>query len=79
MDTNYDGSTSRMDRQSGGILANRPVSNRKRDLDELLASAPEGALVVVDQKRKIGSLALRRARKAGRRRPPARTRRTRGL
>ncbi|MEE1210140.1 MAG: IS110 family transposase [Parafannyhessea umbonata] len=51
--------------RSGEVLANRPVSNRERDLDELFASAPEGALVVVDQKRNIGSLALRRARMAG--------------
>jgi len=51
--------------RSGEVLANRPVPNRERDLDELFASAPEGALVVVDQKRNIGSLALRRARKAG--------------
>ena len=51
--------------RSGEVPANRPVPNRERDLDELFASAPEGALVVVDQKRNIGSLALRRARKAG--------------
>ena len=48
--------------RSGEVPANRPVPNRERDLDELFASAPEGALVVVDQKRNIGSLALRRAR-----------------
>jgi len=51
--------------RSGEVLANRPVPNRERDLDELFVSAPEGALVVVDQKRNIGSLALRRARMAG--------------
>ena len=51
--------------RSGEILANRPVANRERDLDELFASAPEGTLVVVDQKRNVGALALRRARMAG--------------
>lgn len=53
--------------RSDEVLANRPVSNRERDLDELFASAPEGALVVVDQKRNIGSLALQHARKAAQR------------
>lgn len=51
--------------RSGEVLANRPVANRERDLDELFASAPEGTLVVVDQKRNVGALALRRARMAG--------------
>ena len=41
------------------------VANRERDLGELFASAPEGTLVVVDQKRNVGALALRRARMAG--------------
>ena len=51
--------------RSGEVLANRPVANREADLDALFASAPEGTLVVVDQKRNIGALALRRARLAG--------------
>lgn len=51
--------------RSGEVLDDRPVANRERDLDGLFASAPEGALVVVDQKRNVGALALRRARMAG--------------
>lgn len=51
--------------RSGEVLANRPVANREHDLDGLFASAPEGTLVVVDQKRNVGALALRRARMAG--------------
>lgn len=51
--------------RSGEVLANGPVANREGDLDALFAAAPEGTLVVVDQKRNIGSLALRRARLAG--------------
>jgi transposase len=50
--------------RSGEVLDDRPVANRERDLDELFASAPEGTLVV-DQKRNVGALALRRARMAG--------------
>jgi transposase len=51
--------------RSGEVLDDRPVANRERDLDGLFASAPEGTLVVVDQKRNVGALALRRARMAG--------------
>jgi transposase len=51
--------------RSGEVLDDRPVANRERDLDGLFASAPEGTLVVVDQKCNVGALALRRARMAG--------------
>ena len=49
----------------GEIALNAPVANRERDLDELFSSAPGDALVVVDQVRNIGSLALKRAAAAG--------------
>jgi hypothetical protein len=45
----------------GEIALKAPVANRERDLDELFSRAPDDALVVVDQVRNIGSLALRRA------------------
>lgn len=47
------------------MLASAPVRNREAELDALFASAPAGTLVVVDQFRNIGSLAVRRARAAG--------------
>jgi hypothetical protein len=53
------------DRRGGGIALNAPVANRERDLDELFPRAPNDALVVVDQVRNIGSLALRRAARGG--------------
>lgn len=49
----------------GEVLASAPVRNREAELDALFASAPAGTLVVVDQFRNIGSLAVRRARAAG--------------
>lgn len=49
----------------GEVLANGPVANREEDLDALFSRAGEGTLVVVDQVRNIGSLAIRRARLAG--------------
>lgn len=62
------------------IALNAPVANRERDLDELLSRAPGDALVVVDQVRNIGLLALRRAARDGaRERLPARDRDARGL
>ena len=51
--------------RDGEVLASAPVRNRKAELDALFASAPAGTLVVVDQFRNIGSLAVRRARAAG--------------
>lgn len=51
--------------RDGEVLASAPVRNREAELDALFASAPAGALVVVDQFRDIGSLAVRRARAAG--------------
>ena len=51
--------------RDGEVLASAPVRNREAELDALLASAPGGTLVVVDQFRNIGSLAVRRARAAG--------------
>ena len=41
------------------------MANRERDLDEPLLRVPGDALVVVDQVRNIGSLALKRAAVAG--------------
>ena len=51
--------------RDGELLASAPVRNREAELDALFASAPAGTLVVVDQFRNIGSLAVRRARAAG--------------
>lgn len=51
--------------RDGEVLASAPVRNREAELDALFASAPAGTLVVVDQFRNIGSLAVRRARDAG--------------
>lgn len=51
--------------RGGEVLASAPVRNREAELDALFASAPAGTLVVVDQFRNIGSLAVRRARAAG--------------
>ena len=51
--------------RDGEVLASAPVRNREAELDALFASAPTGTLVVVDQFRNIGSLAVRRARAAG--------------
>ena len=50
--------------RDGEVLASAPVRNREAELDALFASAPAGTLVVVDQFRNIGSLAVRRARAA---------------
>lgn len=51
--------------RDGEVLASAPVRNREAELDALFASAPADTLVVVDQFRNIGSLAVRRARAAG--------------
>ena len=52
--------------RDGEVLSSAPVRNREAELDALFASVPAGTLVVVDQFRNIGSLAVRRARAAGR-------------
>lgn len=52
-------------RASGEMLFNEALEDREGPIDETLALAGEGALVVVDQKRSIGALALERARAAG--------------
>lgn len=51
--------------RDGEVLDSAPVRNREAELDALFASAPADTLVVVDQFRNIGSLAVRRARAAG--------------
>ena len=50
--------------RDGEVLASKPVANGENALDSLFAEFP-GALVVVDQVRNIGALALSRARAAG--------------
>lgn len=51
--------------KEGKVVLNRPVANSEQELDELFAQVEEGTLVVVDQVRNIGALAIRRARAAG--------------
>lgn len=51
--------------RSGEILLNRPVANTERDLDFLYSLADSETLIVVDQIRNIGCLAITRARVAG--------------
>lgn len=50
--------------RDGEVLLSAPVANREGDLDSLFGRFPD-ALVVVDQSRNIGALALARARAAG--------------
>lgn len=50
----------------GTVLASRRVANSEEGLDALMAELPADTLVVVDQRRNIGALAIRRARAAGR-------------
>lgn len=50
--------------RDGAVLLSEPVANREADLDGLLSRFP-GALLVVDQTRNIGALALSRAAAAG--------------
>ena len=64
--------------REGELLASKPVLNRENAIDGLYAQYP-GALVVVDQVRSIGSLALSRARLADPARVAARARRARRL
>ena len=49
----------------GEIAYNSPVANSEGDLDRLFSRVDRGTLVVVDQVRNIGALAIRRARMAG--------------
>ena len=51
--------------RQGEVLRSEPVANTEHDLDGLSAQAEAGTLVVVDQVRNIGSLAVSRARLAG--------------
>ena len=51
--------------RQGEVLRSEPVANTEHDLDGLFSQAEAGTLVVVDQVRNIGSLAISRARLAG--------------
>lgn len=50
---------------SGEVLFNVAVENREDGIDAILKRADGSCLVVVDQRRNIGALAIRRARAAG--------------
>ena len=50
---------------AGTVLFNKPLSNSEQEIDDILAQAGGNCLVVVDQKRNIGLLAIRRARLKG--------------
>lgn len=52
-------------RSSGKVLFDVPVDNRADPIDGIPARAGAEALVIVDQKRNIGTLVLERARAAG--------------
>lgn len=49
----------------GEVAVNGPVGNSEKELDELFSRVEPGTLVVVDQVRNIGALAIGRARLAG--------------
>lgn len=49
----------------GEVLRSKPAANTEHDLDDLFDQVDAGTLVVVDQARNIGSLAISRARLAG--------------
>lgn len=49
----------------GEVLVNRQVLNTEEDLDSLFSQVEEETIVVVDQCRNIGALAIARARRAG--------------
>ena len=51
--------------REGEVALNSPFANSEGDLDRLFSQAAPGTLVVVDQVRNIGALAIRRARLAG--------------
>ncbi len=50
---------------TGQVLFNVPLANSEQGIDEVLARLKGNCLVVVDQKRNIGLLAIRRARLKG--------------
>lgn len=47
------------------VLFSRSIANTKEAIDALLARLPKRTLIVVDQRRNIGVLVIRRAREAG--------------
>lgn len=49
----------------GTVILTRRIANSQSELDALMAQCPEDTLVIVDQRRNIGALVLRRARAAG--------------
>lgn len=51
--------------RDGEVRLNGPVANREKELGELFSQMDAGTLVVVDQVRNIGALAIRCARDAG--------------
>lgn len=51
--------------RAGEVLVDRPVANTEADLDGLFSQVEQGTLVVVDQCKNIGALAISRARVAG--------------
>ena len=50
---------------AGRTLLSRAVANDEADIRAALSGLPEGALVVVDQRKNIGALVLRTARSCG--------------
>ena len=52
--------------RDGEVLLSRRVANSEDELDALMAELPADTLVVVDQRRNIGALAIKRARLSGR-------------
>ncbi len=50
----------------GTVLLSERIANAESELDNLMRRCPKDTLVIVDQRRNIGALALRRARAAGR-------------
>lgn len=49
---------------AGTVLLSKPIANSESELGALMAQCPDDTLVVVDQRRNIGALALRCARAA---------------
>lgn len=50
----------------GSVLLSRRIANSEADLDTLMTQCRDDTLAIVDQRRNIGALVLRRARAAGR-------------
>ena len=46
---------------AGAVLSSKPIANAESELDALMGQCPDDTLVVVDRRRNIGALALRRA------------------